>query len=36
MNIFGIALIVIIAAGLLFWKKCGGGCGMKKKGDEHK
>ena len=31
MNLIGIIVIVAIAAGLLIWKKCGGGCATKGK-----
>ncbi len=34
MNLIGIIVIVAVAAGLLFWKKCGGGCTMKDKKDK--
>lgn len=30
MNIFGIVIIVVVAAALFLWKKCGGSCGTKK------
>jgi len=34
MSIFGIILIVVVAIGLLAWKKCGGSCGTKDKNDQ--
>jgi len=30
-TLIGIIVIVAVAAGLLLWKKCGGGCSMKDK-----